>query len=122
MRLFILSLVIVALTGMGYAQVTLTVDWQSNTTLVGSCYASCYNPATNHFLVSEGGATVSILNGNDGTDTGTDLNLTGLTISGLGLFAMGASSDGAIFAFNDTDDTLVRWADESSTGDRKSVV
>lgn len=108
---------IVALTGAGFAQsVTLTVDWQSNTTLAGSCYASCYNPATNHFLVSEAGSVISILNGNDGTDTGTDLDMTGLTVSGLGIFALGASSDGVIFGFNDTDKTIVRWANESAQG------
>ena len=116
MKVRLLVLFILSFSVLCFSQtpVTMSADWQINNTLTGSCYAGCYNPATDHFLVSVAGAAVNIYSGSDGSDTATTLNVSSVPISGLGIFGMGATVDGVIYAYNDGDGGLYRWDNESA--------
>jgi len=118
MKVKLLLLFFLGLSMLLFSQVTviMSADWQINNALTGGCYAGCYNPATNHFLVSVAGTTIKIFSGTDGSDTGNTLNLTGVDTGGLGIFALGATADGVIYGYSDGPSNLYRWANESATG------
>ncbi len=76
-------------------------------------YAATYSVADNKFLSSSGGTAIRIYNGNTGAFE-SNLNMTGITISGLGIFALTSGTDGSIFAFADTTAILWQWANVSA--------
>ena len=117
MKVKLLLLFFLCLSMLVFSQVTviMSADWQINNALTGGCYAGCYNPATNHFLVSVAGTTIKIFSGTNGSDTSNTLNMTGVDVTGLGIFGMGATTDGVIYGYSDGPSNLYRWANESAT-------
>lgn len=93
--------------------VTLTKVLDTVTDNAGTVYAATYSVAANKFLASSGGTSIRIYNGTTGAYE-SNLNITGVTISGLGFFALTAGTDGSIFGFADTTQVLWQWASISA--------
>jgi hypothetical protein len=117
----LLSFFAVASYAQTYASFSITLDYaidQVDQNISGGTY----NFVTDHYLICEYSAgAVSILNGSDGSDTSTDLNLTGLTLGSLNVFCISAADDGAIFGGSNEVNTgdpfnFIRWPDEASAG------
>ena len=108
-RVVSLAFVLAVASG-AYAQtgVTFTSALDTAPDNVGTVYAATYSVADNKFLASNAGTAIRIYNGNTGAYE-SDLNISGITVSGLGFFALTSGSDGSIFAFADTTAELWQW-------------
>lgn len=90
-------------------QVTLASDLSVATDNDGeSVYAATYSRDEDKFLSSVAGANVRVYNGATGAYE-SNLDMTGINLVDLGIFALAAGSDGSIFAMEDGTGSLWQW-------------
>lgn len=125
-KLFLIA-ILIAMASVSFAQITtLTVDTAIEVTgCTSNPSYTAYNKATGHYLVCDYGDTgankVRIANGTTGALLGTALNITGLNLGTLGVFAIAAGPDGVIYGQTNAStagvadlNSLMRWANESA--------
>jgi hypothetical protein len=112
MKSYVYFLAVIALLVMvpsTYAVWTITEDWTMDYTN-SAIWGCAYNATTGHVLLAAA-PTIPIYNANDGTPTGSSLQMPGGVTS---IFAIACAEDGVIFAYDYPSGGFYRWADESA--------
>jgi len=120
MKKVILILGILTLCAVGFAELSLTLDFSLENTTYSMIAGGTFNFVTSKYYACDYDDLVmpmGILN-SDGTDAGTGLNVTGLTFGTLGVFCAAVDANGVIYAGGNeiapaTDCNLYRWANEA---------
>lgn len=92
------------------AAVTFEVAFDVLTNVGGPAYCNTYNPGDDTFLSVPLGQQIVALSGADGSLTGLSYNMTGVDLTGLGVFGLGAGPDGVVYGFSSNSLILHRWA------------
>jgi len=109
-KVLLATVLVVALAGFSHAQtVTFTLVFETSTDVGASAFCSAYNPGNDTFISAPGGQSIVELSGTTGALTGTSYNMTGVDIGGLGVFGIGAGTDGTVYGV-DNAGVLRQWA------------
>ncbi len=123
-KLFVL-LFIVMITGLGFAQMELTLDWEVSNGAIHTD-AGVINTVTGDFLVNEwdnasaADYVTHIMSADDGSDTASTLDNGTLTTGDF--FAMAVSSDGQIYGVEGLTQTIAHWPDQASATPDEAVL
>lgn len=125
MRKIILVISLVAISMFSYAQFSMTIDWVYTNTTFSNISSGAYNFVTDHFYAldyDDAAQPVAILN-SDGTESGSGLDTSGLTLGTLNVFAICVDAEGVIYGGTNTepDCSLIRWANESATPTEQTI-
>jgi hypothetical protein len=122
-KVFILSLVILAMATFSQAALIMSLDFVYENTGVASVSGGCYNYVTDHYYVCEAYLTNGSILNNDGTDSGSDLDVTGMTFGSLGFWTLTVTSDGVIYGGSNYEPAgrLYRWANEAATPTEQDI-
>jgi len=90
--------------------VTFTTVLDTTTEAGGSAFGNVYNPGDDTFLSVPDGQQIVALSGEDGSLTGLSYNMTGVDLTGLGVFGLGAGPDGVVYGVSSNSLILHRWA------------
>ena len=122
-KVIILSLVILAMATFAQAQFMMSIDFVYENTGVASVTGGSYNYVTDHYIVCQYLGTTAMILNTDGTDSGSTLDVTGLTFGGLGFWTVTITSDGVIYGGSDYTPAgrIYRWANEAATPTEQDV-
>jgi len=130
MRKIFLTLILISLVSLSFGQLSISLDFVQENTTLSKISAGTYNFVTDKYYVCDYDATdpgqcVPILN-QDGTESSTYLNTTGLTMGTLQVFAITCGSDGVIYGGTNIEadpkeNNLFRWASESAVPTQQTI-